>query len=83
MDIDHVQKSLKQYINTIINDIDTLLRDPFDNIPNLNKTERDALDSLKNNNNFTIKPVDEGGKIVLWPTHEYILDANRPLDDQT
>ena len=79
----HNQKSLEQYINNITIDIDTLLLDPFENIPNLKKTERDALDSLKNNNDFIIKPADKGGKIVLWPTHEYILEANRQLEDQT
>ena len=79
----HNQKSLEQYINNITIDIDTLLLDPFENIPNLKKTERNALDNLKNNNDFIIKPADKGGKIVLWPTHEYILEANRQLEDQT
>ena len=43
----HRQKSLEQYFNNITIDIDTLLLDPFENIPNLKKQRGMLLIALR------------------------------------
>lgn len=50
---------------------------------NLTPEERDSLKKLKNNKNIIIKPADKGQGIVVLNTSDYILEANRQLNDTT
>ena len=40
-----------------------------------------AIQNLQNNHHIVIKPADKGGKIVLWPSEAYTLEAYRQLND--
>ena len=42
----------------------------------------EALQQLQYNKNIVIKPADKGGKIVIWPTDQYIQEAQRQLSDK-
>ncbi|XP_052259228.1 uncharacterized protein LOC127863640 [Dreissena polymorpha] len=48
---------------------------------NLTKHERQALRSLKNNNDIIIKPADKGSAVVVMDKEQYISEADRQLGD--
>ena len=45
------------------------------------KSERQAIKTLLENDNITIKPADKGGKIVIQDTIDYIKECERQLVD--
>ena len=42
-----------------------------------------AINNLQKNNNFTVKPGDKGGAIVLWPRDDYVREASKQLTNTT
>ena len=40
-----------------------------------------ALGEIKEMKDFVVKPVDKGGKIVIWPIEQYLKEAERQLSD--
>lgn len=50
---------------------------------NLNKEELKALDELKTAKHIVIKPADKGSAVVIMDREQYILEAQRQLNDVT
>ncbi len=50
---------------------------------NISSTDRDALKSLRNNQNIIIKKADKGGCIVILDTDNYIKKIDAMLSDST
>lgn len=48
---------------------------------NLTKEERTSLFNIKNNQDIIIKPADKGGATVIMNKENYILEAERQLND--
>ena len=63
-------------------DLEKLLDQPKHNNTNLSFTEVTALKNLEKRKEMIIKPADKGGKVVLWPTQQYIEEAYRQLEDK-
>ena len=76
-------KVLQDFFQKNRKDILNLIQNPTENPPNLNPDEILALKELKNNKSFIIKPADKGGKIVLWPTQDYLNEAQNQLGNAT
>lgn len=51
--------------------------------PNLNTSENQALQELRNNKNVVIKPADKGSSIVIMDREQYIFEAKRQLFNTT
>ncbi|CAJ0915836.1 unnamed protein product [Ranitomeya imitator] len=51
------------------------------NLHNLSLQERKAIGSFKNNDSIIIREADKGWNMVLWPTHLYLEEANRQLNN--
>lgn len=49
---------------------------------NMTSDELRAIDELVHNHDFTIKPVDKGGGVMVMDMVKYIAEANRQLADQ-
>lgn len=50
---------------------------------NLNEDEIDALQELKKTKHIVIKPADKGSAVVVMDREQYILEAQRQLNDTT
>ena len=50
---------------------------------NLSKTDRMAIDELKNNSNLVIKPADKGSAVLVLSREDYIKEANRQLNESS
>ena len=50
---------------------------------NLNKSELEALDEIKNMSDLVVTKADKGGALVLQDVDKYIEEAQRQLSDQT
>ena len=50
-------------------------------VNNMEKCERDSLNSLKNNKNIIIKPADKGSATVIMNRTNYIDEAHRQLNN--
>ena len=48
---------------------------------NLTKEERQAIDSLRNDNSIIIKEADKGSAIVIWDRDDYLNEAKKQLGD--
>ena len=48
---------------------------------NLTKAEKEALQSLKNDNSIVIKEADKGSGVVVWDREDYIREASGQLGD--
>ena len=73
-------ESLKQLLledTNRINNIPAHLKEK----DNLTKEQVIALRSLANNQNIVIKPADKGSSIVIMDRHQYILEAERQLNN--
>lgn len=58
-------------------------RPPRDIPDNLSGPERRALTDLTRNPNIIIKPADKGSKIIIMDRHQYLIEANRQLNNST
>ena len=70
---------LDTYINCITEEIMTNTKSPKSS--NLNQGQKQAIKSLENNTDITIKPADKGGDVVVLNTNDYIGECNRQLSD--
>ena len=50
---------------------------------NLSPQEKAALFSLRQRNDFVVKPADKGGAVVIWARDLCIQEAERQLSDST
>ena len=48
---------------------------------NLTKSEREALNNLKNRTDIVIKPADKGGALVIMNSKDYLKESLRQLND--
>ena len=57
----------------------------YDNITHVNlpREERQALNSLRQRTDITIKPADKGSAVVVTDRQKYIDEARRQLNDRT
>lgn len=67
--------------NKIFKNCYNSLEDPF-RLKNLNMEELKALESLKKAKHIVIKPADKGSAVVLMDREQYILEAQRQLNDK-
>ena len=56
-------------------------RPPTEVPDNLSGDERRALTQLRQNPNIIIKPADKGSKIIIMDRQQYLLEANRQLNN--
>lgn len=71
-------------LDTMINDDLTFMEKGFKIIPdnsNLTKTELRALRELRQNKEIIIKPADKGSMVVVQDKIQYIMEADRQLND--
>ncbi len=81
-DITALEKQLRELTQNILTETDgESIEDP-DCPSNLPQEEMNALQNLKNDNSIIIKPADKGGATVILDKNNYILEAQRQLDDR-
>ena len=74
-----VDTAIEMYLSCLeeeILNLDTNLK-----YSNLTKEERIALQNLRNDNTIIIKEADKGSAVVVWDRQDYILEAERQLQD--
>ena len=49
--------------------------------PNITKLEREALETLRNDNSIIIKEADKGSAIVVWDREDYCKEAEGQISD--
>lgn len=76
----NLSKPMKQLLKKDIVTFNDYIADP-DRVDNLSKTERVALQQLKNNKNIIIKPADKGSKVVIMDSQQYAFEAHRQLSN--
>ena len=75
--------TLEKFTSLIKSETMKLLATPNRNKNNLTSEEKQALTSLKLNNDITIKQADKGGKVVIMNTSDYIKACENQLQDKT
>ena len=75
-------KQLTKFIS-VLHDFNDNLSIEHTGYHNLSPRLRDALNTLKNNHDITIKKCDKGGGICLLDTKDYIKKIHEHLDDTT
>ena len=55
---------------------------PKDKFNNLSKEDREALHSLKNDNNVVIKGADKGSGVIMWGREDNSKEARKHLSDE-
>lgn len=70
-----IKKDTKMFKNYYNSSLD------IHNIKNLNKEEINALQELKKAKHIVIKPADKGSAVVIMDREQYILEAQRQLDN--
>ena len=73
---------LQKYFRHVLTDITNLYKHPTPNTNNMSTEDIEALQQLQNHKDIVIKPADKGDKIVIWPTDQYIQEAQRQLSDK-
>ena len=76
--------SLDLFITKCRHDINTVINQTASNpLPssNLSESEKSAIQSLRNNTDYVIKPADKGGAVVVWKRDLYIAEGLRQLSD--
>ena len=71
--------NIYKYLDNV--DILNLYTQNYYNPLNISKEEQEAIRSLKQIDNISIKKGDKAGKIVLWPKDMYLRKATKQLDD--
>ncbi|KAJ1192072.1 hypothetical protein NDU88_001384 [Pleurodeles waltl] len=74
-----VGKEVELFETLVEMDIQRILRDPFKPRDNLTSEQRNALRSLQEGVNITIKPADKGGGVVIFDTRDYEKRAEELL----
>ncbi len=74
--------TLEGYISTTRTDITDQPIHTTKPFLNLTTEERTALKTLQNRKDIVIKPADKGGAVVIWPLNQYVLEADRQLNNQ-
>ena len=72
-------------IETYLSSLEERLLDieiPSRRYNNLNKEERDALYSLRDDSSITIKGADKGSVVVAWDREDYLKEAYKQLEDR-
>ena len=69
---------LKRKVTDIIN----LYKHPVPNTNNMLAEDIEALQQLQDHKDIVIKLAHKSGKIVIWPTDQYIEEAQRQLSDK-
>ena len=75
-----VDARLEVFLSRVKEDILKTEAEGF-NYPNLSKEERQALKSLKEDENIIIKPADKGSVTVVWDKSDYLKEAYGQLQD--
>ncbi|XP_069103778.1 uncharacterized protein [Argopecten irradians] len=75
-----LNEDLDSFLNITQYHIETDQR-PRPKHTNIPSAQRKALLNLKNNSEIVIKPADKGGAIVVQSWDDYILEANRQLNN--
>ena len=75
--------TLEKFTSLIKSETMKLLTTPNRNKINLTTEEKQALTSLKLNNDITIKQADKGGKVVIMNTSDYIKACENQLQNKT
>ena len=74
-------KPLHDFLQNTYNEIVKVLSKDEKSTSNITNNDLQAIQNLQNNHHIVIKPADKGGKIVVWPSEAYALEANRQLND--
>jgi len=70
---------LEQFLDSVCKDIKSI---KFNNrVDNLSSEERQALRSLRNNQQIVIKPADKGSAVVIQDRIDYVNEGNRQLSN--
>ena len=72
---------LHNFLQNTYNEIVKVFSNNDKSTANMTNNDLQAIQNLQNNHHIVIKPADKGGKIVLWPSEAYTLEAYRQLYD--
>ena len=75
--------NIYKYLDNVHSDILNLYTQNYYNPLNISKEEQEAIRSLKQIDNISIKKADKGGKILLWPKDMYYARPQNNLMLQT
>lgn len=75
--------TLEKFTSLIKSETMQLLTTPNRTKNNLTTEEKQALISLKSNNEITIKQADKGGKVVIMNTSDYLTACENQLKNKT
>ena len=63
----------KEYISQVYHDLKTEYNKTTPTpVPNISKHELQSINTLKNDNDFIVKPADKGGAIIIWQIQRLI-----------
>ena len=72
---------LHNFLQSTYNEIVKVFSNIDKSTANMTNDDLQAIQNLQNNHHIVIKPADKGGKIVLWPSEAYTLEAYKQLSD--
>ena len=72
---------LENYLSLVENEVMSVSPEGK-NFSNLSHSELSSLDKLKCDKDIIIKEADKGSAVVVWDRGDYIMEANRQLDDR-
>eukprot|EP00795_Rhopilema_esculentum_P014500 gene14500-biopygen4278 len=72
---------LENYLSLVENEVLSVSPEGK-NFSNLSPSELSSLDKLKCDKDIIIKEADKGSAVVVWDRGDYIMEANRQLDDR-
>lgn len=80
---DKIHHTVKTFIESLRNEIDSQPKSSQINKQNLTKKELIALKDLSEQQDIIITNADKGGAVVIQSVNDYIKEANRQLEDPT